>query len=156
MTDEMVWIVDPDDEAPGEGEQPRGERWSAAQQLAIAALAAGGSYGEAAGVAGVTSRTITRWMAMPEFRAEVQRQRSARVSRLSGLLLDAGDDAVGVLREELRADRSMDRVRAAALLLSHGLRFRQHVDLEDRLAEIERRLGIIDDETGDESVEDER
>jgi hypothetical protein len=143
MSDEQVFLVEGDPE-PG--------RFSAAQELAIAALAAGSSHGEAAEVASVSKRTIVRWMTAPGFREEVDSQKAARVARVSGLLLDAGSEAVVVLRRELDGERAVDRVRAASLLLSHGLRFRQHGEVEDRLREIERRLGLIpEDETGEEA-----
>src|SRR5215207_8475895 len=128
MDDDAIVVVDDDEE---EKEEREASRWSAAQELAMAALIAGAAYGEAATAAGVSSRTVARWMSDPAFRGEVEAGKAARVARVTGQLLDAANDAVAVLVQECRqADRSADRIRAAGNLLAHGLRYRSQTEVE--------------------------
>lgn len=112
------------------------------QELVLEALAAGESYGQAGARAGVTGKTVQRWMRDPGFSRQLSDRRGARLSEVTGLLLDATTDAVRVIRQECQhAEKASDRLRAAALLLSMATRMREKLDVEARVAEIEVFLG---------------
>ena len=76
------------------------------------------TFGEAAEKAGISPRTIHRWMNDPAFREEYKRQRdeAAEIARaaLRALMLDA----VAVLAERLDTEDPQERVRAAKTILS--------------------------------------
>lgn len=76
------------------------------------------TFAEAAEKAGISPRTIHRWMNDPAFREEYERQRdeAAAIARaaLRALMLDA----VAVLAERLDNEDPQERVRAAKTILS--------------------------------------
>src|SRR3954451_4555787 len=80
--------------------------WSSNQRIVLAALGAGRSYREAAIEAGVSTRTVARWMTDAEFRGEVALVREEQVTRLTVSLLTGADRAVGVVTEELESEES--------------------------------------------------
>lgn len=119
------------------------------RRLAVAVLAAGGTYQEAGETSGVTSRTIARWMTGPEFRRAVSDARLERVSQVTGQLADLSVTAVDVLRDGLDSEKTADRLRAAQLILAWSARMHRDTDLEQRVLEIERLQGIRTDSTDD-------
>jgi hypothetical protein len=89
-------------------------------------------------------------MADQEFARRVSTRRGERVAEVTGRLMSASVDAVQVLHEQcLGAEKPADRLRAASLLLSLGLKFRNEHELEDRLRELEARVGLADASTGE-------
>ncbi len=113
------------------------------QEAAIAALIGEPSYAVAAQAAGVTDRTLRRWLQTdPAFR---QRLRQARASAFEGVvrkLHSAGSEAAGILEAIARdANASLGaRVAAARTLLHFSCRGREVADLDDRMAELEEQL----------------
>jgi hypothetical protein len=137
------------DEAVGSGsEEPVSSDEAAARRAAqdeviVEALARGFSYPEAAAFGGVVARTVGRRMEDREFRRRVSLRRAEVVGEQTGLLVSASHEAIAVLQQEMRsAERSLDRVRAASLLLTFAFRFRHGFELENRLSFVEGRLGI--------------
>jgi len=149
-----------DDSAPSGTESAA--RRSALDEVLVAELARGRSYEEAGHAVGWSARTVGRRMRDPVFRRRVTEMRAAWSSELTGRLLDRGTDAIDVIYDEARtAERSTDRLRAAAMLLQFGHRFRQTDELEHRLRAIEEQLGLREpneqdaaDAEGDEAEQD--
>jgi hypothetical protein len=106
----------------------------------VAALAAGESVAGAARLAGVSDRTVRRRLADPLFVAAVDLARAELLDESLGLLSASASVAVRVLRL-IAADKQYGaaaRVTAAGRLLDAVLRHRQALDLERRLAALER------------------
>jgi len=118
-------------------------RRAAQQEVVVEALARGCSYSTAGCLAGVTAKTVQRWVRDPEFSHRLSEQRTRRVSEVTGLLLDATTDAVAVIRRECNeAPKPADRLRAAGLLLTLSTKLSEKLDVEARLAELERFVGM--------------
>ncbi len=109
-------------------------------EILIEALADGLSYSAAAALsrAPVSARTVRRRMADPAFVAEVHQRRAQRVGEVTGMLVRLAHRAVAALDECLEADRPSDQIRAAEVVLGQLHRFRDQVDLEERLRELEQ------------------
>lgn len=121
------------------------QRRAAQDDILVEALASGLPYREAGELAGVTSRTVARRMTDPGFVRRVSERRGERVAEVTGQLVSASVDAVRVIREQcLDAERPADRLRAASLLLTLGLKFRHEHELEERLRNVEERVGLAD------------
>jgi hypothetical protein len=116
---------------------PRGEH----QDLAAAKLACGGTVAEAAEAAGVDVRTVFKWKAEDAgFRARIAELRAAAVSGALGRLTDGMTRAADAL-VALLANRSPSvRLKAARAVIELGLRVRAEVEVEERLAAVERAL----------------
>jgi hypothetical protein len=121
------------------------DRRAAEQELAAELLATGLSYGEVAEELGRTSRTIGRWMANPKFRRLVSEQRAQRLAEVTGRLAMSALEVVGQVRYEVfDGESSADRIRAAGVYMKLLMQLRRDAELEDRLREAERRLGLHD------------
>jgi hypothetical protein len=110
-----------------------------ADALALA-LAAGDSITEAAGKAAVSERTAYRRLADPAFCQRIQILRGEMIGRALGRMADAMTDAADVLRGLLRAEAESVRLGAARSLLDLGIKVREAVELEARLAALEARF----------------
>jgi hypothetical protein len=117
----------------------RGRR-SADEALALA-LASGQTLRAAAEAAGVAERTAARRQADPAFRRRVAALRAELVERALGKLADGMADAAAALRALLAADSEAVRLGAARALLELGVKLREAVELEQRLATLEAELG---------------
>jgi hypothetical protein len=106
----------------------------------LTALAAGATAREAAARAGLSERTIYRRMEDPEFRRRVTEARATMVESALGKVADGMSDAAAKLRELLAAQSEAVRLGAARSLLELGIRLRESVELEQRLAAMEERL----------------
>lgn len=109
----------------------------------VASLVAGSSVSAAAICAGVSERTAVRWHALPEVRADLRRladdalhqaasQAAAEASTSLRVLADLRDNA-----EVLPAVR----VRACAVILEHARALHADIDILERIAALEARMG---------------
>jgi transposase-like protein len=114
------------------------------QETVRRVLAAGGNYSDAATEAGVSRRTVARWMSDPTFAKSVSDARAEQVQALTGQLTSLADGAVLVLSEVLVEGTNPERLRAAQMILDWGTRLRRDTELEARLLEVEGRLGLAD------------
>src|SRR5262245_40721558 len=109
----------------------------AAQEVVVAALACGRSVKEAAASASVSERTAWRWLAKPEFKAQVDKARAelleGALGKLSGMLA-AG---AGVLARLLASGSDGIRLGAVRLLFETVTKWKEVVDHEQRLAALE-------------------
>jgi hypothetical protein len=93
----------------------------------------------AARYAGCCKRTVFNRLADPEFRLRVADYRRAMIDGAVGKLAVIAGRAVDVLAAALDDDQPTIRVRAATTLLDALLKVRAHAELEERLAELEKR-----------------
>jgi hypothetical protein len=112
-------------------------RRSADEALALA-LAGGQTLRDAAGAVGIGERTAARRWADPDFRRRVSALRADMVQRSLGRMADGMAEAADVLRKLLGAERDSVRLGAARSLLELGVKLRESVELEERLAALER------------------
>lgn len=127
------------DGASVEGDDGEAVRRRAHQdEILIEALADGLSYSAAGALAPVSARTVRRRMQSPEFAAAVHQRRAQRMGEVTGVLVRLAHRAVAALEECLDADRPSDQIRAAQVVLGQLHRFRDQVDLDERLRELEQ------------------
>lgn len=115
------------------------------QQKFLEAYCRGLSVEEAAALAGVKRRQAHRWLREPAVQAAVRERSAEAVRRAAAALEQAGRDAALTLVAALEAEHWPVRLRAAELLLDRLLKFREHLDLEARIAALEERLRERDD-----------
>jgi hypothetical protein len=110
------------------------------QELAVVALLTSKTKAEAASVVGVTSRTVERWLANDEaFLSEYRAARRRAVEGAIGQLQHTTTEAVETLRRNLICGSPSAEIRAALGVLEHAIKAVELYDLEERLAELERR-----------------
>ena len=124
---------------PSESSHVRLANLSQAQQRAVLALVATGSTIEAATAAGVTDRSVRRWLNSDDFRAAYRAASRTAAGQALSRLLSAQDRAVETLVRGLTAESAATQVRAARALLEIGTRALDD-DLDQRLDELERRV----------------
>jgi hypothetical protein len=107
----------------------------------LLALAAGQTVRAAAVAAGVGERTATRRLTEPDFRRRLAETRADMVARALGRVAEGMADAADKLRA-LLADTTPPAVRlgAARSLLELGVKLRESVEMEERLAALERQI----------------
>jgi len=116
----------------------RGRR-NADETLAVA-LATGQTLRAAAETAGIGERTATRRWADAAFRRRVAELRGDMVQRSLGRMADGMSEAAEVLRKLLAAESESVRLGAARSLLELGVKLRESVELEQRLADLEQQM----------------
>ena len=115
-------------------------RRNADEPLALA-LATGQTLRGGAEAAGIAERTATRRWADPAFRRRVAQLRGDMVQRALGRMAHGMAEAADVLRALLApAMPPAVRLGAARSLLELGVRLRESVELEARLASLEEQL----------------
>jgi hypothetical protein len=116
-----------------------------ADESLLMALACGATVDNAARQAGISKRTAYRRLADPAFGRRLQQMRGDMVSRTSGTLTAAAGEAVRTLLELLKNTTSPSvRLGAARAVLEIGMKVREMAELEERLTELEGRLGGAD------------
>jgi len=118
------------------------------RQVVLGALVTGATQEAAAAAAGVTGRTVRRYLSEPLFQAELRRQQDEALGVITRRLQHGANLMMDVL-EEVATDRRMSpavRVRAALGWLSEAWRARELEDLAARVALLERTLQEVDDE----------
>jgi hypothetical protein len=120
------------------GERLCGGSKKRADAALIAHLAAGVSPSGAAKLAGVSEATAYRRLADPVFRQRVEKARADFWERASGIMSKGAAESATVLRKLLRSEDGRLRLQAARVLLEQGARVRELVNVEQRLAELEK------------------
>jgi hypothetical protein len=116
-----------------------------ADEPLVMALAGGATAEAAAQKAGVSLRTVRRRLAAPAFRQRLQQVRADMVQRTAGALTAAATEAVRTLLElQKPPNPPAVRLAAARAVLDQGLKLREAAELEERLAELERRVEARD------------
>ncbi len=113
------------------------------QAAAITALLEGNNQAGAATAAGVTKRTVQRWLSEPKFVAALRAGSDGAIRAASARLAALAEHAVNAIAATLSQPTTPGagvRLRAAESLLSHALRIREHTDILERLAQLEKML----------------
>jgi hypothetical protein len=103
----------------------------------VHALAHGKTHAEAARIADVSERTISRRLQDPAFAARVDEARAEVVSAAGAQLAGLFPRAIATLADLLDDKDSRTRLGAAQLVFKSGLVFREQVEIEDRLRALE-------------------
>ena len=113
------------------------------QQTFITALFEHNTIRAAAESVGVTDRTARRWLSDPEIIAALREAEAGALDAIQRGLTRLAQDAVGALADALTDDDAgvSVKVRAADLILQRLLQIREAVGIEERLSELEARLG---------------
>jgi hypothetical protein len=104
------------------------------------ALATGASVNEAAERAGVDRKTVQRKLADPEFRREVSEFRGEFIAATLGRMADNMTRAADRLAVLLNDANPSIQLRAIRTMMSFGLRFRDSVDIAERIHDLEAEL----------------
>src|SRR5262245_752551 len=100
-----------------------GEKLTRKQEAAIAAMLTEPTLTAAAALAGVSERTLRRWVRQPSFAAAYRQDRRELVDTAIGRVQAATGQAVDVLIAVAKGGaKDSDRVRAASALLDHAFR----------------------------------
>lgn len=92
----------------------------------------------ACAAAGVPVRTLQNWLLDPDFVAALRQAEGQLVNHAARRLLTLTDDAIAALSDNLSEySKPNHSLRAAELVLSHVLRWREVQDLEARIAALE-------------------
>ena len=116
---------------------------SSSQRKAIKALLQGHKQQEAAVLAGVTDRTIRRWLAEDhDFVAELKDGSQILIHNVTRRLLGSLDLAADVLRQILEDEKASQnmKLRATGILLDKTARFVELNDIVERLEMLEAKL----------------
>lgn len=106
------------------------------QAKAIESLLTGASQDSAAAAAGVTRRTITRWLQTPSFCDILRQAESERLAAVTRQLLTLASQAVDTLAAGMAGNALPTQIRAADLTLTHLTRTSELQALTNRLAEV--------------------
>ena len=122
---------------------------SDSQVHALPFMTSSRTFSQAAEKAGISRRTIHRWMNDPAFREEYQRQRdeAGAIARaaIRGLMLDA----VSVIAERLDSDDPKERVHAAKTILSFDTKTAAVDNNRKVVNSLNRIMAQIDEEVQD-------
>jgi hypothetical protein len=107
----------------------------------VKALACGATVESAARKLGLSERTVYRRLADPQFKRRIKQEGAEILQRCNGMLVAGTPGAIKTL-VILQGDTFPPAVRhaAAKALLSSSLKFRETIDIEERVAVLEERL----------------
>ena len=114
---------------------------STRQRAFVAATVAGMTHAEAAETIGVTPRTATRYMGDPLVRAALSEAMDATFGQVTHRMAGGTNEALDVLRD-IMTDGTISasvRVRAAVAWLDAAPKWREAVDLVDRVMALEQK-----------------
>jgi hypothetical protein len=113
------------------------------QELAAFAMACGRKLTEAAADSGAGVRTIKRWSAtLPAFRRRINQYHAEMVETAMGRLADNMTSAADTLGYLCRKSKNESvRLGAARAILELGVKLRENVEHEERIAALESRAG---------------
>jgi hypothetical protein len=110
------------------------------QEPAIAALLSQRNVEEAARAVGISTRTLLRWLKVPEFQAAYREARRAAFGQsVARLQQGAAAAATTLLKTMIDPNTPASvRVRAADCVMSHATKAIEIEDIEARVTELER------------------
>jgi hypothetical protein len=108
------------------------------KEKAVAAVLTAPTLEDAARQAGVCLATLKRWIALPEFRDALRQARQTIFEGAVNRLQAASNEAVDTLRRNLDCGNVAAETRAALGVLEQAFRFREQLELEERLTALER------------------
>jgi transposase-like protein len=118
-----------------------GAKFGRKKEEAIAALLSQRNVEEAARVVGIATKTLLRWMKLPEFKEEYRIARAEVISQATARLQQATGPAISTLLKIMVNPDSPtpSRVRAAQCVLERAQKGYEADDLEARIAQLEKR-----------------
>ena len=127
----------------------RGSVLGRKQEDAVTALLTHRNMEEAARATGVGTRTLLRWMKLPQFQVAYREARRAAFSQSIARLQQGATAAATTLLKTMVDPNTPAsvRIRAAECVLHHATRAIEIEDIEARLVELER--SIEQSQTGD-------
>jgi len=122
----------------------RGATLGRKQEDAIAALLTQRNVEEAARTAGIGTRTLLRWLRVPDFQKAYREARRAAFSQCIARLQQGTSAAATTLLKTMIDPNTPAsvRVRAAECVLNHAAKTIEMEDIEARLSELERAAQI--------------
>lgn len=117
-----------------------GEKLSRLQERAIIALLHEPTLRCAADEAGVSEKTLQRWLQDERFRAAFRAARSEVLERAVGRLLRLCEGATSALGRALRCGKTSDEVKAAVAILGQAVKGVEVLDLAARVEVLEELL----------------
>ena len=117
-----------------------GEKFGRKQEDAMVALLSQRNIDEAARVAGIGTRTMMRWLQLPDFQAAYREARRAAFAQSIARLQQASSAAVTTLLKVMvdPSSPASSRVRAADVILDRAVKAIEIEDIEVRVTELER------------------
>ena len=115
-----------------------GEKLERKQELAIIALLTEPTVEEAAQAVGVSPVTLWRWMQLEDFRAQYRAARRQALENAVAQLQRTAGEAIEALRRNLACGVPSVEVRAAQVILEQAAKGVELIELEARIAELER------------------
>lgn len=108
----------------------------------IDALLSGASKGAAASAAGVTNRTLNRYLQEPAVRSEIDRATGAALGEAGRRMIGGMDTAVNTMLALLENEKTPAtiKLRAATAVLEYGQQLYESHDLVKRLEALEARF----------------
>jgi hypothetical protein len=114
---------------------------STKQNKAIAALLQSRTLAEAADMAEVGERTVSRWLGEPDFEAALRDAEGQAIAEAVSMLAGLQSEAVKTLQKMMQNARSESvRLSAARACLDFNLKVRELHTLEERIQHLEDRL----------------
>lgn len=110
------------------------------RRIVIEALLAGESQDAAAKLAGVSRRSVVRWLADSAFSDELKRARAAAFSDALAALKGGASLAVRTLLDVLKSTRPAERRQAAREILSFAFKGVELEEFEARLTRLEEHI----------------
>jgi hypothetical protein len=108
------------------------------QEAVALSLASGQSIVEAAASCRAGERTVKRWLDCAGFARRVHELRAEMVGRALGRMADGMTEAADTLRKLLKAESEAVRLGSCRAMLELCVKLRESVELESRLAALER------------------
>ena len=118
-----------------------GEKLSRKQEQSIGALLTEPTISAAAAAVGIGEATLRRWMKLDDFISEYRAARRQVVEQATARLQQASSGAVDTLVRFLEASSESVQLRAAMAILADATSAVELLDLEERLAALERSTG---------------
>jgi hypothetical protein len=121
-----------------------GAKFSRKMEEAVAALLSQKNHEEAARVVGIGIATLLRWQKLPEFQAAYRQARRDAFSQSVARLQQASGAAASTLLK-IMVDQNTPastRVRAAECVMNHSMKAIELEDIEARVSELERAVGV--------------
>jgi hypothetical protein len=125
------------------------------QRRFLAALLVSRTVSEAIRRANVSERSAWRWMKDEAFRAALEEAEGQTLEDVMRRLIGMQEQALNALQAILGDPQARhgDKLRAIDMALSHFLRLREAITLEERLNELERRIEEVRNEQHGRPVE---
>ena len=115
-----------------------GEKLGRKQEDALAALLREPTTQAAAKAVGISDVTLWRWLQQPEFKERYRAARREVLEQAIARLQRATSDAVEALTRNLSCGVASVEVRAAQVIIDQAVRGAEVLDLEARIADLER------------------